>query len=78
MKYLIVAIALVWAWAVPAVANGCPYQVKHLAMVNKTVPDDATMKKVLALIALAKTEHTNGNLAASLAHDKEVDRLLGM
>ena len=77
MKYLIVAIGLVWAWAVPAVANGCTNSVKHL-VVTKTVPDDATMKKVLALIALAKTEHANGNLAASLAHEKEVDRFLGM
>ena len=77
MKNLIVAISLVALSAIPAVASGCSNQDKHLEVINKK-PDKTTMKKVLALIALAKTEHDVGNHAASLAHEKEADRLLGM
>ena len=79
MKTLIVAIGFVWAFAVPASANDCPNQIKNLEAMAKMMPgDDATMKKVFALIVLAKTEHANGNHSASLADVKEANKLLGM
>lgn len=79
MKTLIVAIGLVWTFAVPASANDCPNQIKNLEAMAKAMPgDEATMKKVLALTDLAKTEHAYGNHSASLADVKEANNLLGM
>ena len=79
MKNLTIAIGLVLASAVPASANDCPNQIKNLEAMAKMMPgDEATMKKVLALIVLAKTEHANGNHSASLADVQEANKLLGM
>lgn len=77
MKNLILAICLVGLSAIPAVASGCS-QDKHFDVIAKKLPDKTSRKRVLALIALAKTEHDKGNHAASMAYNEEVDRLLGM
>ena len=65
--------------ASPAFANDCPNQIKNLEAMAKMMPGDAaTMKKVLALIDLAKTEHENGDLASPLEDVKEANKLLGI
>ena len=78
MKNLVVTICLVGLSAIPAAASGCSNQDKHFDVIAKKLPDKTSRKRVLALIALAKTEHDKGNHAASMAYNEEVDRLLGM
>lgn len=79
MRKIIIAGATLMALTGTALANDCPNLIKKDEDMTKMMPGEAaTMIKVDAQIALAKTEHKVGNHDASIAAAKEAWKLLGM
>ncbi len=79
MKKLIIAAALSFALAGPALAGQCPMLMGKIDEAMKTTTaDEATKAKAMELYTKGKAEHEAGDHAASEASLGEAMKLLGI
>jgi len=78
MKAVLIAVALVFFLASPAMAGQCPTLIKQLNAAVEKTKDDAKAKEAKVLIAEAQKLHDGKKHADSVAKCDEAAKVLGI